>query len=347
MTALATQPEYLARLIVDNGLVELRHHEGGGWLTGWFDDVNRMEREIRFREDRGNLYTSLNAPRPRSASNTMRGEPVTNEAVGWITRLPFDLDPIRPAGLSSTHAELAAANHRRDDLVAMLVKIGWPIPLHALSGNGYHAVYRCRLPNNAETTDMLRAIYSGLHAEYSDGSVEFDRSVRNPGRIFRLYGSVNRKGPDTPERPHRRAACWIPSPWQLVDLQLVERLANRYARHAENRPQSRAATSSSSFQAMGLGDYRTLDIVALMRAHELYRRALGNRLHAVWCPWAAGHSTPHGATGAVIFANGPGAWPGFHCHHASCAGRSITDLIAKLGDADRFCRDFYQRGGAS
>jgi len=61
---------------------------------------------------------------------------------------------------------------------------------------------------------MLRAIYSGLHAEYSDDSVEFDRSVRNPSRIFRLYGTINRKGLNTPDRPNRRAACWIPSPWR-------------------------------------------------------------------------------------------------------------------------------------
>lgn len=86
MTKLATRLEYLSRLFADNGLVELRHHDGGRWLSGWYDDVDRMEREIQFREDRGDLYTSLNAPRPRSAPNAMRGEPITNEAVGWITR---------------------------------------------------------------------------------------------------------------------------------------------------------------------------------------------------------------------------------------------------------------------
>jgi hypothetical protein len=81
-----------------------------------------------------------------------------------------------------------------------------------------------------------------------------------------------------------------------------------------------------------------------MRAHELYRRFIGDNVHAVWCPWREGHSTPHGATGAVVFENGPDIWPGFHCHHASCAGRTIADVIAKLSDADQFCRDAYQGG---
>jgi hypothetical protein len=229
----------------------------------------------------------------------------------------------------------------------MLRKLGWPMPLHALSGNGYHAQYRCRLPNNAETAEILRTIYTGLRAEYSDDEVEFDRSVKNPGRIFRLYGTVNRKGPNTPERPHRRAQCWIPSPWRQVDRHLVERLANRYARRAESRPKSRLEAPQSGFRATGRGDYRTLDIVALMDAHGLYRRALGNGAHAVWCPWREGHSTPHGATGAVVFENGPDTWPGFHCHHGSCNGRTIADVIAELGDADRFCRDAYQGGRAS
>ena len=344
MIQLATRPAYLARLFADNGLVELRHHAAGRWVTGWFDDAARMEREIQQRAHVGDLYTSLNAPKPRRASNTMVGEPITNDAVGWITRIPFDFDPVRPSGVASTADELAAANVRRDALVAMLRKVGWALPLHALSGNGYHAVYRCRLPNSDETRDQLGAIYHGLHAEYSDDEVQFDRSVRNPGRIFRLYGTWNRKGSDTPDRPHRLAACWIPSPWRQVDARQIERLATRYARRSETRATVSIDRSLSGFQATGRGDYRTLDVVAWTRAHGLYRRHVEGNAHSIWCPWREGHSTPHGATGAVVFDNGLGKWPGFHCHHASCAGRGIADLIAKLGDADQFCRDVFQGG---
>jgi len=344
MIQLATRTDYLARLFADNGLVELRHHAAGRWISGWFDDPTRMEREIQHREHVGDLYTSLNAPKPRSAPNAMVGSPIRNDDVGWVTRVPFDFDPVRPTGVASTAAELAAANIRRDALVARLRKSGWPLPLHALSGNGYHAQYRCRLPNNDETRDMLNAIYAGLASEYSDDEVDFDRSVRNAGRILRLYATWNRKGPDTVDRPHRLAACWIPKPWRQVDRRQIEALANRYARRAEIRPETRLDRSLSGFQATGQGDYSTLDIIALMQAHGLYRKHVEGNVHAVWCPWREGHSTPHGATGAVIFDNAPDRWPGFHCHHASCADRGIADLIAKLGDADRFCRAEFRRG---
>ena len=117
----------------------------------------------------------------------------------------------------------------------MLHRLGWPLPLHAKSGNGYHAVYRCRLPNNPETREMLGNIYRGLHLEFGDDVVGFDRSVRNPGRIFRLYGSINRKGPSTPDRPHRKSTVWIPPRWQQVKPKQIADLAEHYARQSARR----------------------------------------------------------------------------------------------------------------
>lgn len=44
-----------------------------------------------------------------------------------------------------------------------------------------------------------------------------DRSVYNAARIWKLYGSVARKGEPLPERPHRRAAIIsAPDPVELV-----------------------------------------------------------------------------------------------------------------------------------
>ncbi|UHD15726.1 hypothetical protein [Thiocapsa bogorovii] len=339
---LTSTRDYLAAQISDNGSIELRHQIGERWTTGWFDDLDRLVRQVDRLRDRGNLFTSLNGPKPRHVGNGMTGSPICNGDVAWVTRIPFDFDPCRPTGVSSTADELKAALGRRDALVAMLRKLDWPIPLHGLSGNGYHAVYRVRLPSNDETTEMFRSIYSGLAAEFADDEVDFDRSVKNPGRIFRLYGTRNRKGPDTPERPHRDSACWIPAPWRQVERRLVEDLANFYARRS-----TPAVTSSEPRQAGprigGKGDYTTLDVVAWLTAHGLYRHAVDSTTHSVWCPWRDGHSTPHGRTGAVVFVN-PGRWPGFHCHHGSCAGRTIADVVASLGDADAYCTAAFQGG---
>lgn len=339
---LSSTADYVGWLLRDNGSVELRHQIGERWTTGWFTDLDRLIRQVDRLRDRGNLYTSLNGPKPRHVGNDMTGSPICNGDVAWITRLPFDFDPVRPTGVSSTDDELRAALDRRNGLVAMLRKLGWPLPLHGLSGNGYHAQYRVRLPSNDETADMMRSLYSGLASEFADDEVEFDRSVKNPGRIFRLYGTRNRKGPDTPERPHRDSACWIPDPWRQVDKRLVEDLASFYARRAIPA-QTAVAAAQAGPRVEGKGNYSTLDVVAWFTAHGLYRHAIDQTTHSVWCPWRDGHSTPHGRTGAVVFVN-PGRWPGFHCHHGSCAGRTIADVMRLYGDADAYCAAAFQGG---
>lgn len=346
MSTIASIRDYLDALLADNGIAELRHEVDGRWVTGWFDDAAAMARAAIERQHIGNLYTSLNAPRPRRVRNRMVGRPVTDADIGWITRLPFDFDPERPPGVASTDAELARAFERRNAVVTMLRSIGWSTPLLGRSGNGFHAQYRCRLPNNAGTTQMLAHIYRGLTNEFSSNGVHFDTKVRNPGRIFRLYGTPNRKGPNTPERPHRPSACTLPAPWPSVSERLVIRLADYYARKRSGSVQQRPKTAKKPFTPIGRGDYRTLDIVAWFRAHGLYREPIGAGKHAVTCPWHQGHSTPHGRTGAIIFEPDDG-WPGFSCHHATCEGRDIRDVIALLGDADRYCTSAYQGGTGS
>ncbi len=249
--------------------------------------------------------------------------------------------------MASASAEIAAAYAARNRLVDLLTARGWPLPLLGLSGNGYHAQYRCRLPNNAETAAMLKATYAGLAAEIDDKAVRLDVSVRNPGRIFRLYGTLNRKGPDTPERPHRRSACLIPDPWDKVDVRHVARLADSYAKSGAPTISSLGTGGRSgpvAWRPRGSGDYRTLDVVAWFAAHGAYRHPLEGNVHSVWCPWQDGHSTPHGRSGALVFEDGEGPWPGFFCHHASCAGRTVRDAMALWGDVDAFCLAAYSGG---
>ena len=344
MKPVASIRDYLDALLADNGIAELRHEVNGCWSTGWFNDAAVMTSAVRERQGVGNLFTSLNAPKPRRVRNRMIGRPVTDADIGWITRLPFDFDPDRPPGMPSADAELAAAYRRRNALLAMLRGIGWPHPLLGRSGNGFHMQYRCRLPNNATTAEILRHIYLGLAQDFGGNGVHFDTKVRNPGRIFRLYGSTNRKGTDTAERPHRMSACILPEPWYPVSERFLERLADHYARKRSGNAASPPKTARKAFTPAGSGDYRSLDIVAWFRAHGLYREPLGNGKHAVTCPWHHAHSTPHGRTGAIVFEHDDG-WPGFFCHHAHCEGRNITDVMRLLGDADAYCTSSY-RGSA-
>ena len=114
-------------------------------------------------------------------------------------RIPVDFDPVRPAECMATEEELARAVTARDRFVAAMRATGWPMPLTAMSGSGAHAMFRCSILATPELREMLGAVYAGWRENFGSAEVGFDCKVRNPARIFRLYGSVNRKGANAPE----------------------------------------------------------------------------------------------------------------------------------------------------
>jgi len=328
--------DYLTYALADAGTIEIRHNDGNRWTSGLFDDLFALRQAVIGLGQLGTLYTSLNAPGDASPSNCMTDRPLRDENIVRIVRIPFDFDPVRPRGVPSNDAELQAAVQQRNRLVAMLTALGWPMPALALSGNGAHAVFRCRITATPELREILTTLYRGLKADYSTSAVAFDSSVRNPARIWRCYGTLNRKGTPTTERPHRMATIVIPPRWDGLDPSLIERLAARFARRQIVRP----APSAAAYRlALGTGDYRSLNVVEWFTTHGLYKRRIGPGKHAVMCPWADQHSMPDQPQGTdtVVWEPSAKAWPTFFCSHDHCDGRSITDVMTLWADADRFC----------
>lgn len=340
---------YLARLFHDAGPVELCHMaEGRIWST-WHNDPDSLLLAASRAGDSGNLFCTINRIDHERLGVYLKEQAgkiarTPDHCIQRHTRLFFDLDPARPKGQSSTASELEAAETRARGLVAKLAALGWPEPLLAMSGNGWHVQFRTALPNTQETAEQLRLIYTGLAAEFTDDEVMFDKSVRNPARLCTLYGSIKRKGIHRPERPHRRSTCKVPSDWRQVHPRQVEGLANLLARQI--RPSVTGTTRSPSrpLAPDSMGDYSTLDVVAWFAAHGAYVGPLAGRVHGVRCPWSEDHSTPSPRSGSdsVIFANDGDGWPGFHCKHGHCADRDIRDVLSLWGDADAFCGAAFQ-----
>ena len=350
MTTPTMTEKYLAHLFHDAGKVELCLMEGRRLTVSHFDDAHTLLAAARARHQAGNLFTTLNkidvkgwlayeaAGRQADPTKIIR---TPDSCISRYCRLFFDFDPARPKGQSSTAEELATAETRARGLVAKLMALGWPTPLLAMSGNGWHAHFRTALPNNQETNEQLREIYTGLAAELSDDEVTFDRAVRNPARLCTLYGSVKRKGVNHPERPHRQSRCFIPDPWLQVHPRQVAGLANFYAAQT-SVPETRPAPVRAA-KVGGRGDYRSLDVVAWFMVHGAYVGRLGAHVHGVRCPWSAEHSTPSPKSGSdTIIFEGDGGWPGFNCKHSHCAARDIRDVMTLWGDADNFCGAAFQ-----
>lgn len=339
--------KYLEYLFRDARQVELRHQFNGQWTTGQYDNQELLIGDARQLANQGNLFTSINRPNPFRPSNSLSGEPIRNDNILRVVRMFFDFDPVRPTGTASTDMELQHAKQQAERLRKVLRAWGWPEPLVAMSGNGYHLQYRLALPNDAETKGMFDAIYKGLKREFSTDEVDFDSTVRNPGRICALYGSIKRKGPNTPDRPHRQSRVWIPRDWQQVSQKAVEAVAEFYTKQQQAAPVT--VVSTRHLPITGAGDYRTLDIVGWFQAHGYYKRHAEDHKHYVKCPWHAEHSAPDDPQGSdtIIFESNGSDWPGFFCHHDHCDGRGIRDVLSLLGDADAFCKVVYLKEAAN
>ncbi len=344
--------KYLAHLFHDAGKVELCHMRDRQLNVSHHKDSLSLLAKARTLHRTGNLFATLNkidverwpayeAENRQDDSGKIIRTP--DACISRYTRLFFDFDPIRPKGQSSTADEMEVAETRARGLAAKLTALGWPAPLLAMSGNGWHVQYRTALPNTPATAEMLKAIYNGLAAEFGDDEVAFDRSVKNPARLCTLYGSVKRKGIDHPERPHRKSYCEIPEPWLQVHPRQVAGLADFYAAQAPAPATSPAPVRATGPKVVGRGDYASLDVVAWFMVHGAYVGRLDERVHGARCLWSAEHSTPSPKSGSdTIIFESDGGWPGFHCHHGHCADRDIRDVMALWGDADAFCGAAFQ-----
>jgi hypothetical protein len=142
------------------------------------------------------------------------------------TGLVFDADPVRTAGISATEAEKALARGRIDQLKEELNRRGWPVPILADSGNGYHARYKIDLANNDGAIELVDRVLKAASASFSDGRVKIDTSLSNASRIIKLCGTMSRKGDHTDARPHRwSAVISAPNDLQVVPVELLESFA--------------------------------------------------------------------------------------------------------------------------
>jgi hypothetical protein len=109
----------------------------------------------------------------------------------------------------------------------------------------------------------------------------------------------------------------------------------------------RAARKSRWFEAYK-GDLSSLDLVGLLEAlgHPASLLDQDEGKCAIECPWQSEHTLekdPHSDTSTVIWQSGHNNdWPGFHCKHSHCAGRSLEELLGwaeteEPGIVDRFC----------
>src|SRR5207249_4472997 len=119
--------------------------------------------------------------------------------------LPIDIDPVRPAGISSTDQEHDAATRLAHKISADLQAEGWPSGITVDSGNGAQILFRIDLPNDESSAELVQRVLKGLAQRYDSASMKIDLNVFNASRVWKLPGTLAMKGDHTDERPHRLA----------------------------------------------------------------------------------------------------------------------------------------------
>jgi hypothetical protein len=314
-------------------------------VSGYFDNYDSAATaacDVDKRKAVG-VYVTLNPCNPAllsRANNRMVDWPKATTTDAEIIRrrwLFIDIDPTRPSGIGSTDDEKQTAKTLAADIEEILRGRGWPFPLLVDSGNGCYLLYRVDLPNDDETTALLKRFYAGLNGllgtyDPSKPHSKLDLSVFNAARILRIGGTLNRKGDSTQDRPHRPCVYHEPDPDCPVNVVPIERI-NDVAELAKKE-----TTDSSKPSHNGNGrshhsnrfEFRRLDVPRYLdhfRVAFKTKEVDGGTAFLVQCP----HDQNHGGNGETAVYQADDGQLTFECKHNSCSGRRWSDFREAIG----------------
>lgn len=228
--------EYLTALYSDAPVIEVRILTNGHTDSGYFNDYTKLERALKpyiIANKKAAIYFTANPCTPDLLSRyNNRIEEYVKEAARDVDitqrrYLPLDFDPIRLSNTSSTDKQHKEALSMAQYAKGYLRDIGWPNPVEVDSGNGALLLYAIDLPNDTESTQLLKNILEVADHLFTNTTIKLDQSMFNAARIVRMPGTKNTKGDSTEEQPHRMAEILaIPEPIVQVNLQLLKNLAN-------------------------------------------------------------------------------------------------------------------------
>jgi hypothetical protein len=218
-------PDVFSQFVKPGEVVELRvlgihgksPHWGseyaGGIVNGYFDDHGAFTSAMTIIEKQrhGGAYFTLQVIDPRLIGRSFNRLSVSrlttsDRDVLAFRWLPLDLDPVRPAGISSSDAELADAVNLRDQIAESIsTDYKLPAPIRAISGNGAHLMYRLPDLPVLKYAEVVKKMLQDISVKYSTPDVNIDSKVFNPARIWKAYGTTARKGDPVPAGPHRDA----------------------------------------------------------------------------------------------------------------------------------------------
>ena len=258
----------------------------------------------------------------------------------WIL---VDADPERTSDVSATDEEKACGLRVIEEVREKLRAAGFAKPVFADSGNGYHLLYGCDLPNDDEAKELVRDLLFCLDGLRTVPGATVDTGVWNAARICKLYGTWARKGADTPEQPHRLAKLLeVPDEPQVTPRETIEayvamwRDIQSWIEAEAGTPRQRGRRQAKGRQAKG---GRITDIGAWLDEHGIEHKQPvpyhgGLKYVLKECPFHMEHGGSAGGS-AIFWRDGK---LGFHCFHNHCQRRTLKEVVEKIAPG------FYAKG---
>ncbi len=200
-------------------------------LAGYFDDPAKLvQAALKYSGKSFGIYVSANPVKadhiPAKATNcvTRYAKPPDESAIACRRRLVIDVDPCRDGICCATAAEKKAALERAKSVREYLDAQGWPEPLVMDSGNGVQIAYRINLPVN--DGHLVHNVLKAIGPRFNDSAVHIDTKLGPAKQLIRCVGTMNCKGENTPQRPHR-PSCLLSAPagkLELVPQALLEKV---------------------------------------------------------------------------------------------------------------------------
>ena len=324
----------------DNELFEIRCHESDRKIhSGYFRNADTAFEALRaLNPASGNIYITLNHINDSCYSRGQRDRFITNAKpttgdtdIDGYEFLFVDADPRRPSGVSSTDDQMAKAKEIGNQVYVFMKNLGFNDPVTAMSGNGIHLLYRIRLKNTDENKKLIQKCLAVLDMFFSNDDVAIDTANFNPARICKLYGTMARKGSNTPDRPHRMSHMLSEGCNTSTDKVYLEKLSELLP--APEKPQKYNRYNPQEFDLEGW----------LIKYGLRYRKAGyndGTKYILDQCPFDGTHT----GKDACIFQSRSGAI-GFHCFHNSCSDKTWHDmrLLFEPDAYEKRQQDYEQR----
>ncbi|MCK5016894.1 MAG: hypothetical protein KAS32_07460, partial [Candidatus Peribacteraceae bacterium] len=224
-------------------VIEIRLKSRGGWHSGYYDyehfeqmaaDVEKYD-ELR---ETTAIYYTLNPVQnillARCMNHIQRAKETTTDAqIKYRKYLPFDIDPERPAGVSSTNEQHEKSIEKGNRVAKWLKEeYGWPDPIKGDSGNGTHLDYRIDEPNTPEAKELVECVQKAVIEQFNDENDGIKiEGWANTARIWKLKGTMTRKGDEIPDQDiyHRRSKILaMPDELQNVTTEQLRDVAALY-----------------------------------------------------------------------------------------------------------------------